>query len=334
MPDWVDSEQQTLLDLLDRRLSADPDGPFIDCCGTLYTAARLDREANRVASALADLGVRHGSTVATLLENGPAAVLAWFATHKLGAIAVPVNTALKGQLLRHQLSDADTAVIIAQEDLADRPAEILDTLDSVRHLVVVGDPAPVSGTRGVPAAVHAWSDSADRRRRQARGDGPAGRSRHDRLHRRHDRPVQGLRAEPQLPSVDRAPDHLVLAADPRGRGVDPAAAVPLQRDLLHAHRDPAQRRPCRAGPPLLGVGLLARDQPHRRHDRLAARLAGRARGPRRRPSPGQGIAARPRQHVAAAGDRGRRCRPRSTSSTASGSASRRSAMRTGRRRRR
>jgi crotonobetaine/carnitine-CoA ligase len=82
---WVDAEQQTLLDLLDRRLAQDPDGPFLDCCGTPYTAAELDRESNRVATALAELGVRHGSTVATILENGPAAVLSWFAIHKLGA---------------------------------------------------------------------------------------------------------------------------------------------------------------------------------------------------------------------------------------------------------
>lgn len=37
MPDlvdaWVDAEQQTLLDLLDRRLAQDPDGRFLDCCG-------------------------------------------------------------------------------------------------------------------------------------------------------------------------------------------------------------------------------------------------------------------------------------------------------------
>ena len=96
MPDWVDADQRTLLDLLDRRLSADPDGPFLDCCGTLYTAAELDRDSNRVANALAEMGVRHGSTIATILENGPAAVLSWFAIHKLGAISVPVNTALKG----------------------------------------------------------------------------------------------------------------------------------------------------------------------------------------------------------------------------------------------
>ncbi|MDN3357600.1 AMP-binding protein [Actinomadura sp. DC4] len=154
MADWVVAEQQTLPDLLERRLEREPDTPFIDCCGTPYTAAELDRAAARVANALAELGVRHGSTVATILENGPAAVLSWFAIHRLGAIAVPVNTALKGPLLRHQLSDAGTAVVIVQRDLAARPAEVLDSIESVRHLVVVGDPAGVR----VTAAVHSWDD--------------------------------------------------------------------------------------------------------------------------------------------------------------------------------
>src|SRR5512139_354363 len=162
MADWVNAEQSTLLDLLDDRLARDPDGPFLDCCGTPYTAAEIEREANRVAGALAGLGVRHGSTVATILENGPEAVLSWFAIHKPGAISVPVNTALKGPLLRHVLGDAEATVVIVQEDLAERPAELVDSIDSVRHMVVVGDPARVAFT-GVRAAVHAWQDllSAD-----------------------------------------------------------------------------------------------------------------------------------------------------------------------------
>ncbi|MFE4667541.1 AMP-binding protein [Streptomyces sp. NPDC056716] len=157
MADWVNEEQHTLLDLLERRLSADPDGPFLDLCGTAYTAAGLDRAAERIAVGLSALGVGQGATVATLLENGSEAVVAWFAIHRLGAIAVPVNTALKGELLRHQLADADSAVIIVDADLAERALAVLGTLDSVRHLVVVDD-----GGGALPAApgaaVHAWAD--------------------------------------------------------------------------------------------------------------------------------------------------------------------------------
>ncbi len=157
MSDWANVEQSTLLELLDHRLDEDPDGPFLDCCGTPYTAAQMDREANRVANALTALGVRHGSTVATMLENGPAAVVSWFAIHKLGAISVPVNTALKGPLLRHQLSDATTSVVIVQDDLAERPLEVLDSLESVRHLVVVGERKAAEGEGG-RWSLHGWDE--------------------------------------------------------------------------------------------------------------------------------------------------------------------------------
>ncbi len=153
--EWVDARQQTLPGLLDERLAADPDGAFLDCCGTMYTAAAIEDAANRVASALAALGVGHGSTVATILENGPAAVLSWFACLRLGAVYVPVNTALKGSLLRHQLADAGASVVIVADDLLSRPAEILDSIGSAAHLVVVGDPAAAPVLK---AAVHGWDD--------------------------------------------------------------------------------------------------------------------------------------------------------------------------------
>ena len=139
MSGWLAVEQGTMLDALDRRLERDGDGAFLDCCGTRYTAAEIDRQASRLANALADLGISRGDTVASMLENGPEAVLTWFAVHKLGAIAVPVNTALKGALLRHQLADAGAAVLIVQQDLAGRPAEVLEAVPGLRHLVLVGE---------------------------------------------------------------------------------------------------------------------------------------------------------------------------------------------------
>jgi carnitine-CoA ligase len=57
---WADGGQQTLPGLLDRRLAADPDGAFLDVCGTSFTAAAIDAAAGQVAGALAALGVGRG----------------------------------------------------------------------------------------------------------------------------------------------------------------------------------------------------------------------------------------------------------------------------------
>jgi crotonobetaine/carnitine-CoA ligase len=169
MSGWLAAEQGTMLDVLDRRLERDGDGAFLDCCGTPYTAAEIDRQASRLANGLADLGVRQGATVASMLENGPEAVLTWFAVHKLGAIAVPVNTALKGPMLRHQLADAGASVLIVADDLAGRPAEVLEAIPELRHLVLVGEwrsLVPCSS----PVRVHRFTDllQADDRRPAAR----------------------------------------------------------------------------------------------------------------------------------------------------------------------
>ena len=169
MSGWLTAEQGTVLDALDGRLERDGDGAFLDCCGTPFTAAEIDRQANRIANALADLGVGRGTTVASMLDNGPEAVLTWFAAHKLGAIAVPVNTALKGPMLRHQLADAGAPVLIVQDDLVDRVADVLAEVPATRHLVLAGEwrsAVPCSS----PVRVHNFSDllRADDRRPDAR----------------------------------------------------------------------------------------------------------------------------------------------------------------------
>ena len=108
---WSSHPLRTVLGLLSDRVASDPDGPFLDVCGTRFTAAQADREANRVANALIAAGVRPGDRVATLLDNSPEGAIAFYATLKAGAVYVPVNTALKGLSLRHQMTDADAAVI-------------------------------------------------------------------------------------------------------------------------------------------------------------------------------------------------------------------------------
>src|SRR3954464_14990989 len=93
---WISGEQHTINELLDRRLTEEPDGEYLDVCGTKLTAAGVEGTANRLANTLSSLGVTQGTRVATLIENAPEAVLAWFGTVRGGAVGVPINTAYKG----------------------------------------------------------------------------------------------------------------------------------------------------------------------------------------------------------------------------------------------
>jgi len=146
--------QTTVLDALAHRLAVDPDGPYLDFEGVALSARAVDETSGRLAAALSALGVGFGDRVATLLENGPEQVLSFFAALKLGAIQVPINTAYKGEFLRHQLLDSGARVFVVQGDLASRAAPVTDpALPELDALVVVGEPDAAVG--GVP--VHDWA---------------------------------------------------------------------------------------------------------------------------------------------------------------------------------
>ena len=148
----------TVLDALAQRLDRDPDGAYLDFEGTALTAREAGVVSTRVAHALAELGVRRGDRVATLLENGPEQVLSFFGALKLGAIQVPINTAYKGEFLRHQLVDSGARVLVVHGDFASRVAAVMTSVVPELEAVVVAGEPDLPGV-GVPALD--WSAVVD-----------------------------------------------------------------------------------------------------------------------------------------------------------------------------
>jgi crotonobetaine/carnitine-CoA ligase len=151
---WRSGDQSTVGQLLERRLADDPDGEYLDVCGTKLTAGEVASTARRLAAAMGQLGVRRGDRVATLIENSAEATLAWWGAVTAGAIAVPINTAYKGEYLRHQLADSGARVLVVAADLADRAAAVAGQIDTLEHVVVIGDTD--DGLTGV--TTHRWAD--------------------------------------------------------------------------------------------------------------------------------------------------------------------------------
>ncbi|MFN8215604.1 MAG: AMP-binding protein [Solirubrobacterales bacterium] len=74
--------------------------------------AEMELRTNRLAHALAELGVGHGDRIVLMLPNRPELVELWFAAAKLGAVEVPVNPELSGRLLDHLLRSAEPRAIV------------------------------------------------------------------------------------------------------------------------------------------------------------------------------------------------------------------------------
>lgn len=137
---WSLGQQDTVIAALERAVSKHPERVLLDFSGECHTYAEVDRQSTRLAHAFAALGVQAGQTVVTMLDNNVDAVLCWFAINKLCAVSVPINTALKGEFLRHQIADAGAALVVCEASYVERIAVISDGMPDVKQVLARGTP--------------------------------------------------------------------------------------------------------------------------------------------------------------------------------------------------
>src|SRR5215472_6549200 len=110
-------------DLLSAYASAQPgklavvdDRPGADIVA--WTYAQLEAQANRLANALASLGVGQGEKVIWCGPNSPQVVAAINATRKLGAVAVPLNYRLTAAEARYIVAHSDACAAYVDAEYA------------------------------------------------------------------------------------------------------------------------------------------------------------------------------------------------------------------------
>ncbi len=122
--------------LLEERMSG-VDLPYIEEPGgrsfTYDTAWRL---AGRLANALKAAGVRTGDRVAVQVEKSPEAVLLFYATARLGAVYLPLNTAYTLTELEYFLADAEPAVVVTRPEAEAATAALAQRLGAKATLTL------------------------------------------------------------------------------------------------------------------------------------------------------------------------------------------------------
>tara|TARA_R110000796_G_scaffold241592_3_gene363313 strand:- start:14834 stop:16465 length:1632 start_codon:yes stop_codon:yes gene_type:complete len=132
---WSLGEQDTIIAALDRAVASHPDRVFLDFSGKLYTYSEIDSISTMMAHSLSSLGVCAGQTVVSMLDNNIDAVVSWLAINKLNAVSVPINTALRGEFLRHQIADADTQLVICEAAYMDRITAVCEQLPALKRIL-------------------------------------------------------------------------------------------------------------------------------------------------------------------------------------------------------
>ena len=114
-------EQWTLVDAVRHQAVAAAEREFLSFeNGSSVSFSEFDDLTDRLGTALCDLGVQPGDRILGLLTNSREFMLAMIATHKVGAIFVPINTELRGNFLEHQVHNSSPRIIVVDNGLIER----------------------------------------------------------------------------------------------------------------------------------------------------------------------------------------------------------------------
>ncbi len=111
-----------------------------------YTYAEMHALTNRYANGFAALGIGKSDHVALLLGNHQEFLFAAWGLGKIGAVAVPLNTAAKGDLLRYFLTQSDAKWLIVEDEFATRAADVVPALAGLEGVIHLGAAAPFASS--------------------------------------------------------------------------------------------------------------------------------------------------------------------------------------------
>lgn len=133
---YYDSDQRTIGQVLADKAESVGDRPFLQYQGRVTSYALLEEMTNRYARGFAGLGIGPGDHVAMMMPNSPEFLFSLWGLGKLGAVAVPLNTSAKGELLSYFLSQSDSTALCVADSLVERAGAALGKAPAVRRVLV------------------------------------------------------------------------------------------------------------------------------------------------------------------------------------------------------
>jgi long-chain acyl-CoA synthetase len=153
-PDWMPAvlptPEESILGEFDHSWHRSPESPCVYYFDQAFTYQDIHKMANALAGALEKIGVHRGDRVLLNMQNIPQAVLASLAIWRRNGIVVPVNPMYTARELNYYIEDADTRVVICQDDLYEgRVKEAVAGRENTT--VITTSPLDLLGGQEVPA---------------------------------------------------------------------------------------------------------------------------------------------------------------------------------------
>ena len=120
VPQTVEVAEQAVHLAFDEAAARAPERPAVAFYGRMITYRELREAADRLAHALASLGVKKGDRVALYLVNSPQFIIAYFAVLKCGATVTPISPVYTSHEVRYQIEDSGARAIVCQDILYEK----------------------------------------------------------------------------------------------------------------------------------------------------------------------------------------------------------------------
>jgi len=134
--------ERTLVRVLAERATACPDKTWIVSGHRRATYGEMSALSNRLARGFSALGVGARDPVLLLLSDTVDFLACWCALSRLGALEVPVNAHLRGNVLAHVINDSLATTMVVGGEFLDRLSEVAGHLTGLERLVVHGGGTP------------------------------------------------------------------------------------------------------------------------------------------------------------------------------------------------
>ena len=101
----------------------------------------MHESSNTIAHNLRKLGIKKVDNFIVFLVNSPEFIMIWFALAKIGAVMVPLNTALRRLDLAYIIEDSEADTIIMESDLLKNYQEVRDQFNLQREILIAENPS-------------------------------------------------------------------------------------------------------------------------------------------------------------------------------------------------
>jgi long-chain acyl-CoA synthetase len=129
VPATVEVPLKSVPQAFDEATDRAPDRAAVVFYGRSISYRELRDATDRLAGALASLGIRKGDRIALYLLNSPQFIIAYFAALKCGATVTPISPVYTSHEVRYQLQDSGARAVICQDILYDKVLKSGATLD-------------------------------------------------------------------------------------------------------------------------------------------------------------------------------------------------------------